>query len=57
MTKHTKEEVVTIPMSEYQALLERSQWLSALECAGVDNWQGIEEAHNLMEEWEAENDE
>lgn len=44
------EETVTIPREEYESLLEDSKWLSALENAGVDNWSGIEFAHELLEE-------
>ena len=48
-------EMVTIPKSEYDALLKRDDWLSWLEAAGVDNWDGIEEAMQMRSE--AEQDE
>lgn len=35
-------------------LEERDLWLSALENAGVDNWEGYEYAQELMEEWDNE---
>lgn len=35
-------------------LEERDIWLSALENAGVDNWEGYEYAQELMEEWDNE---
>jgi len=37
-------EMVTIPKSEYDALLKRVKWLDCLEATGVDNWQGVDEA-------------
>lgn len=30
--------------------VERLRWLDALEAAGVDNWQGIDFAHDLLRE-------
>lgn len=33
-------ETVTISMEEYDELLRESRWLSCLEAAGVDNWEG-----------------
>lgn len=33
---------------------ERDAWLTALEHAGVDNWQGYEYAAELHEEWTAD---
>lgn len=47
----------TLSHSEYQSLLERDRWLSALEDAGVDNWRGISYAYETLKEWEAELDE
>lgn len=38
-------EYVTIPLSEYLSLKEDSDFLAALEAAGVDNWEGYSEAH------------
>jgi hypothetical protein len=38
------QEMITIPKSEYDQLCKDSEWLGYLEAAGVDNWQGIEEA-------------
>lgn len=38
------DEMVTIKKSEYEQLIERDIWLQCLEAAGVDNWQGMEEA-------------
>lgn len=40
-------ETVTITKAEYERLLADSEWLSCLESAGVDNWEGYDEARNL----------
>jgi len=48
------EEMVTITKSEYDSLLEYSRWLSALECSGVDNWSGYDEAKEMLAEWDEE---
>ena len=49
-------ETVTITKEEYERLLKEEQYLSALRFAGVDNWQGIDCAHELLREWEGENE-
>lgn len=41
---------VTISQEEYEELLERSMWLDALEAAGVDNWEGYDEAREIYQE-------
>lgn len=41
---------VTIPLSVYLGLLESEKKLSALEAAGVDNWEGYEETMRLLED-------
>ena len=43
-------ETVTIPKSEYDELLRRDDWLSWLEAAGVDNWEGMDEAISMRNE-------
>jgi hypothetical protein len=43
-------ETVTIPKSQYERLLKDSDWLGCLEAAGVDNWQGIDMAHEMHRE-------
>lgn len=48
------EPTVTITVKEYESLQRDLQWLNAIECAGVDNWEGYEEAMNILEEWENE---
>ena len=44
----TDQEMVTISKAEYERLLDRDLWLDYLEAAGVDNWDGISYAHELM---------
>ena len=44
------EEMITIPKSEYDDLVESQRWLNALENAGVDNWSGIDFAYELFKE-------
>jgi hypothetical protein len=33
-------------------LFEDSQFLAALHAAGVDNWDGYDEAQNIVEQWD-----
>jgi len=47
-------DTATISKELYEALLDRDQKLCALEAAGVDNWEGYEEAMNILEEWNSE---
>lgn len=42
--------LITIPEVEYDQLCKDAEWLSYLEAAGVDNWDGIDEAINLRKE-------
>jgi hypothetical protein len=49
-------ETVTITKEEYESLLEDRNWLNALENAGVDNWQGIDFARELLGEQEDDED-
>lgn len=43
-------ELVSVDVVEWSDMVERLKWLDALEAAGVDNWQGIETAHEIYEE-------
>lgn len=43
-------EKVVISKKEYESLLEDSKWVSALENAGVDNWEGIDFAREILSE-------
>lgn len=44
------DEMVTITKIEYDELLEDSKILSALQGAGVDNWQGYDDAMQSLSE-------
>ena len=50
-------ETVTISKTEYESLVEDRNWLNALENAGVDNWEGIDFARELLGEQEEEDEE
>lgn len=51
-----QQEYVEITVEEYEALLEDSKMLYALEAAGVDNWDGYSEAQEILEQMEQEED-
>lgn len=40
---------VTISITEYEELQEAYDFLMALQMAGVDNWDGYDEALNIFE--------
>jgi len=44
------EETITIPLSEYKRLQRSELKLECLEGAGVDNWQGWDEAMSMLRE-------
>lgn len=48
----TVEEMVTITKARYDRLLDRDDWLDCLEAAGVDNWDGYDEAGRIYRETE-----
>ena len=43
------EETITISAREYEYLLDCEKTLSALQIAGVDNWEGYSYALEIME--------
>ena len=45
-----EQKMVTITKKEYNRLLDSAEWLSYLEAAGVDNWEGYDYAHELQRE-------
>lgn len=47
------EETVTITKQEYARLVRDARWLDCLEMAGVDGWDGIEEAMRMFREIQA----
>lgn len=49
------EEMVTITKKEYDRLVEVDEWMDALESAGVDNWDGISFAYEILND-EADNE-
>ena len=49
-TPPSSEPTITIPLKEFTRLTERDDWLSCLEAAGVDNWQGYDYAMELSQE-------
>jgi len=51
--KNTKDQkTITITEKEYRNLKEDSNFMRALERAGVDNWEGYEIAQDYLEETE-----
>ena len=50
------EEMITIAKKEYDQFCKDSEWLSYLEQAGVDNWDGIDTAMEIKRD-EQEDDE
>lgn len=38
---------VNISISEYDSIKERIKWLEALESAGVNSWEGIDQAREI----------
>lgn len=47
---------IGISEAEYDRLADRDRWLCALECAGVDNWDGWDAAKDMLAEWDAEDE-
>ena len=43
-------ETVTISKKDYEKLIEDQFWLNCLESAGVDNWDGYDEAIELFKQ-------
>ena len=42
--------MVLVEKTKYNELLEVEKWVYALEGAGVDNWDGINQAKDILEE-------
>lgn len=40
---------IYLSLDEYANLIQRDQWLTCLEAAGVDNWDGYEYALEMYE--------
>ena len=45
-------DTIEITRKEYDRLVKDSEWLSCLEAAGVDNWEGYDEALSILHESE-----
>ena len=43
------EEMVTITKTEYDNLKEDRGWLRCLEAAGIDNWEGYDQAIDIKD--------
>ena len=41
-------EQVTISKEEYEKMQDKLHWLSCIEAAGVDNWDGYDEAREMF---------
>ena len=50
----SEQEKITITKEEFEYLIKRDDWLSCLEIAGVDNWDGISCAYEMLESEEEE---
>lgn len=50
MTHGDTTQYVTIPLSEYNDLLDSDRFLRALDAAGVDNWIGYDHAREIYNE-------
>ncbi len=49
-------ETITITKKEYEKLKDDSKWLSCLEAAGVDNWEGYDFARELLDDDDDDDD-
>jgi len=50
------EETITITKEEHARLLYMEDWITCLEAAGVEHWEGIDEANRLMDQIDEELD-
>ncbi len=51
---HVKQEVVFLPITELSEMQDDLEVLHALRAAGVDNWQGYDEAQTILRELRGE---
>ena len=42
--------MITITEAEYKELQDAQDWVAALEAAGVDNWEGYDDAREIYRE-------
>lgn len=50
----TETDMITIPRAMYEDFLDTERWLDALMAAGVDNWDGYDNALEILEKWNEE---
>lgn len=50
----SEQETVTISKEKYESLLKDSRFLEALKAAGVDNWEGYDDAFDYLDEKDEE---
>ena len=55
-TTISHEKMVTVSKKEYAKLCADQLFLEALINCGVDNWEGYEDAQDLLEQWENEDE-
>jgi len=48
--KVIEDDLITIEREQYEKLKEDSDFLEALRAVGVDNWPGVEDAYEYLEE-------
>lgn len=52
MATHTPDDgYITIPWVDWVQIQDNIKWLAALEAAGVDNWDGIDYASELYNDY------
>ncbi len=50
------DKTITIPLEQFDSLCRDEEKLAALEMAGVDNWEGYDEAMRILREMRKENE-
>lgn len=50
-----EQDYVQVWQEDYEKMIDQLLWLDALEAAGVDNWEGYDEAQLIYKEWQEEN--
>ena len=48
--------MIYVELAQYAEDQKRLRWLDALEAAGVDSWEGIDEARQIFYDTEPEDD-
>ncbi len=50
------EDMVYVTEDVYMKLLDADRFLDALIATGVDNWDGYKHAHEILAEWDGEDE-